>query len=232
MQLHPDDMARLVDISAVQAPNGEGEIRELAKYAREYGFLGVHALPCWTPFLRELLGDRKDILIGGPVGFPSGGHTKDIKVQEGRQLIANGAREIDLMINLGMLRSGRYHEVEDEIKAIVEISEDVPVKVILEVYHLTDDEIKKACELCINAAADFVKTSTGWTPSADTVEAVSLITSFVGDAIKVKAAGGIRDLQTFKKLHAMGVARFGINVHAAVNLLQQCSDLPGGVIEL
>lgn len=231
MRLHPNDIALLVDISAVQAPHGEGEIRELVKCAKDHGFIGVHALPCWIPFLRELLGDRKDILIGGPVGFPSGGHTKEVKIQEARQMIADGAREIDLMINLGMLRSGRHKEVEDEIKAIVGISEDVPVKVILEVYHLTDDEIKKACELCINAAADFVKTSTGWTPSADTVEAVSLITSFVGDAIKVKAAGGIRGLQTFKKLYAMGVARFGINSHAAVNLLQQCSDLPGGVIE-
>jgi deoxyribose-phosphate aldolase len=232
MQLYPNDIAGVIDISAVQAPNGEAEIRELAEYAKQYGFKGIHALPCWITFLRELMGDRKDILIGGPVGFPSGGHTKESKVQEARQMIGNGAREIDLMINVGMLRSGRHREVEDEIKAVVGISENVPVKVILEVYHLSNDEIKKACELCINAAADFVKTSTGWAPAGGTLEVVALITSFVGDAIKVKAAGGIHDLQMFKKMYALGVARFGINARAAVNLLQQCAELPGGVIAL
>ncbi len=230
MELSPKDIARMIDISAVQAQHGEAEIRELVKYAKEYSFIAVHALPCWTKFLSELLGDREDILVGGPVGFPSGAHRTETKLFEAKQLIADGLQEMDLMLNVGMLRSGGYEYVENEIKTIVEIAGEMPVKVILEVYHLTDDEIKKACELCINAGAEFVKTGTGWTPTGATLEVISLITSFVGDAIKVKASGGIRDLDTFIKMYKMGVARFGINVNASMKIIQECAELPGGVM--
>jgi deoxyribose-phosphate aldolase len=232
MKLLPKDIARMIDISAVQAQHGEAEIRELVTYAKEYSFIAVHALPCWTAFLSELLSDRKDILVGGPIGFPSGGHKTETKVVEAKQLIADGAQEIDLMLNIGMLRSRKYEYVETEIKTIVETAEDVLIKVILEVYHLTEDEIKKACELCINAGAEFVKTGTGWTPTGATLEVISLITSFVGDAIKVKASGGIRDLETFIKMYKMGVARFGINVHASMQIIHECAELPDGVIKL
>ena len=108
----------------------------------------------------------------------------------------------------------------------------VEVKVILEVHCLTDDEIIKACELAINAGAAFVKTSTGWLPGGATLETVSLISNFVGDAIKIKASGGIRDLDTLAKMYAMGVARFGINVQAAMDLIAACVALPGGVLKV
>ncbi|MBD3307781.1 deoxyribose-phosphate aldolase, partial [candidate division KSB3 bacterium] len=227
MELSPQDIARCIDISTVQAQHGEAEIRELVQYAREYGFIAVHALPCWTKFLSELLSDRDDILVGGPVGFPSGGHRTETKVFEAKQLIADGLQEMDLMMNIGMLRSGRYAYVEEEIRAIVETAGTMPVKVILEVYHLTDDEIKQACELCINAGAAFVKTGTGWTPSGATLDVVSLITSFVGDAIKVKASGGVRGLEMFTTMYNLGVARFGINVNASIEILRECAALPG-----
>jgi deoxyribose-phosphate aldolase len=232
MKLLPKDIARMIDISAVQAQHGEAEIRELVNYAKEYNFIAVHALPCWTKFLSELLSDRKDILVGGPVGFPSGGHKTETKRLEMTQLIADGAQEVDVMLNIGMLRSGRYAYVEDELKSLVETAGEVPIKVIIEVYHLTADDIKKACELCIKAGAEFVKTGTGWTPTGATLEVVALITSVVGDAIKVKASGGIRDLDTFIKMYKMGVVRFGINVNASLKILRECAELPGGVIEL
>ncbi len=233
MELSPKDIARLIDISTVQAQHGEAEIRELVGYAKEYSFIAVHALPCWAKFLSTLLSDRDDILVGGPVGFPAGAHTTETKVFEARQLLADGLQEMDLMMNISKLRSGEYDYVENEVKAIVEIAsaKNVPLKVIIEAYHLTADEIKKACELCINAGAEFVKTGTGWTPTGATLEVISLITSFVGDAIKVKASGGIRDLDTFIKMYTMGVARFGINVNASIRIIQECAVLPGEVVK-
>lgn len=231
-ELKSEDIARLIDVSMVRTPHGEAEIRELVGYAKEYRFISVHALPCWVSLLSDLLSADPDIYVGAPIGFPAGAHKTRTKLIEAEELLADGAQEMDLMINVGMLRSGRFDYVEDEIKAIVQIAGDVEVKVILEVHCLTDDEIKKACELGIKSGAAFVKTSTGWLPGGATLETVSLISNFVGNAIKIKAAGGIRDLGTLAKMYAMGVARFGINVQASMDLIAACAALPGGVLKV
>lgn len=232
MKLSPKDIARMIDISAVQASHGEAEILELVNYAKEYGFIAVHALPCWTRYLHKLLNDREDILVGGPVGFPSGAHKTEFKILEAKQLIADGAREVDVMMNLGMLRSGRDTYVKDEIKALVEAAENIPVKVILEVYYLTPDEIKRACDYSISAGAAFVKTGTGWAPGGATREIIALITSHVGDAIQVKASGGVRRLDTLIEMYKMGVRRFGINVQASISIIRECRQLPGGLVTI
>lgn len=231
-ELKSEDIARLIDVSTVRTPHGEADIRELVTYAKEYRFISVHALPCWVSLLSDLLAADADIFVGAPVGFPSGAHKTKTKLTEAEQLLADGVQEMDLMMNVGMLRSGRLNYVEDEIKAIVQIAGDVEVKVILEVHCLSDDEIKKACELCIKAGAAFIKTSTGWMPTGATLETVSLISNFVGNAIKIKASGGIRDLDTLAKMVAMGVARFGINVQASMDLISACAQLPGGVLKV
>lgn len=231
-ELKSEDIARLIDVSTVRTPHGEADIRELVTYAKEYRFISVHALPCWVSLLSDLLAADADIFVGAPVGFPSGAHKTKTKLIEAEQLLADGVQEMDLMMNVGMLRSGRLNYVEDEIKAIVQIAGDVEVKVILEVHCLSDDEIKKACELCIKAGAAFIKTSTGWMPTGATLETVSLISNFVGNAIKIKASGGIRDLDTLAKMVAMGVARFGINVQASMDLISACAQLPGGVLKV
>jgi deoxyribose-phosphate aldolase len=145
-----------------------------------------------------------------------------MKAREARELIEVGVQEMDLMINVGRLRSGDTDYVLHDIRSVVDAAAPVPVKVILEVHYLSDDEIKRGCELCIRAGADFVKTATGWAPSGATLERVELITSFVGGAIKVKASGGIRDLETVVKMCRMGVKRFGINTVAAVSILASC----------
>lgn len=230
MLLTPRDLARMIDISAVRAQHGEREIRDMVERAKEHRFIAVHVLPCWVPFLRGLLEGEKDILIGAPVGFPGGAHTTRTKVVEAEQLLADGVQEMDMMLNVGMLRSGRVEYVEKDIRAVVEAAGSVPVKVILEVHHLDSDEIKRACELAIRARAAFVKTSTGWAPSGATIEKVQLITSFVGDAIKVKAAGSIRDLDTVRRMLRMGVARFGINLDASLDILRECAAATGGAI--
>jgi len=232
VELKSEEIARLIDVSTVRTSHGEADIRQLVTYAKEYRFISVHALPCWVSLLSDLLASDADIYVGAPVGFPSGAHKTMTKLTEAEQLLADGVQEMDLMMNVGMLRSGRLNYVEDEIKAVVQIAGDVEVKVILEVHCLSDDEIKKACELCIKAGAAFVKTSTGWMPTGATLETVSLISNFVGNAIKIKAAGGIRDLNILAKMLALGVARFGINVQASMDLISACAQLPGGVLRV
>lgn len=232
MKITPLSIARMVDISAVQAPHGREEILELVGYAKEYRFIAVHVLPSWVAFLRKELDGEKDILTGAPVGFPSGGNTAAVKVEEARQLIKDGVQEMDMMINVGKLRSGETGYVLDEIKQVIGTANGIPVKVILEVHHLTDNQIKKGCELCIEAGAEFVKTSTGWAPTGATLEKIELITGFVGNSIKVKAAGGIRNLETLITMYKMGVQRFGINVKSSMEIIRECAARPDGFVEI
>jgi deoxyribose-phosphate aldolase len=232
MILSAREVAQLIDISAVQAPHGEAEIRECVRNAKEFHFIAVHALPCWVTFLKELLADTPDILVGAPVGFPSGAHRTEIKVAEAKLLIQDGVQEMDMMLNVGKLRSGDDLFCEEDIRAVVHAAGVVPVKVILEVHYLNREQLKRACEVCIRAGAAFVKTATGWAPSGATLDVVQFITGFVGTAIKVKAAGSIRTLDTLVKMYRMGVSRFGINLTSSMEIVRSVAALPGGAVEV
>jgi deoxyribose-phosphate aldolase len=245
MKLNSSAIARMVDISVVQAPHGTAEIDVLVESAVRYNFVALHVLPSWVPVIRNKMieagiyddaGFRSTAerfsLIGSPVGFPSGGNTLAVKKEEARQLLKDGVQEMDMMINVGRLKSGDSGYVADEIKSIVEINGEMPVKVILEIHHLTDDELKKGCELCIENGAAFIKTSTGWAPSGATLEKVKFITTFVGKSIQVKAAGGIRNIETLIEMYKMGVRRFGVNLKSSIEIVEECAALPGGVIEV
>jgi len=232
MMLTAREVARLIDISAVQAPHGAAEIREMVRGAKEQRFVAVHVLPCWVSLLRRLLADSPDILVGAPVGFPSGAHRTEIKLAEARLLLQDGVQEMDMMLNVGKLRSGEHGYCEEEIRAVVREAGEVPVKVILEVHYLSRDQIKRACEACIAAGAAYVKTATGWAASGATLEVVQFITSFVGNAIKVKAAGSIRTIDTLLRMYRMGVSRFGINLTSSLEIVRAVAALPGGAVEV
>jgi deoxyribose-phosphate aldolase len=231
MTLAARDVAQLIDISAVQAPHGAAEIRGLVDSAKKHHFIAVHVLPCWVSFLRDLLAGSPDILIGAPVGFPGGAHRTEIKVAEAKLLIRDGVQEMDMMLNVGKLRSGEYDYCVEDISAVVRAAGEVPVKVILEAHYLDSDQLKRACEACIKAGAAYVKTATGWAPSGATLEVVRQITSFVGKSIKVKAAGNIRSIETLVTMYRMGVSRFGINLNSSVDIVKAVAALPGGVVE-
>lgn len=217
------ELARLIDISAVQANHGLKEINELIACAKTYRFISVHTLPSWTRYLSDRIADCPDIMVGAPVGFPSGGGRTEVKLTEAKLLIEDGVQEMDMVINIGKLRSGEYSYVLDEIRRIREVSRDMPLKVILETYYLTEEEIKRGCELCITAGADFVKTGTGWAPGGVTIDVVRFIKQFVGNAIKVKAAGGIRNLEMLAAMYDLGVERFGINVRTSIEIIEACT---------
>jgi len=221
----PYEIARMTDISAVNAQNDKKEIDYIIGVAKRYRFISVYALPAWTGYVREQLSDTPDVLTGGPVGFPSGGHHIEVKKAEARQLIKDGVQEMDLVMNIGKFKSGDYLYVLDEIRRIDDIAGDsIPLKVIIEIPYLTDDEIKKACELCINGGADFVKTGTGWAGSGSDISKLRLIKDFVDNRIKVKVAGGIRSLEAVNEMRELGVDRFGISSVSAIEIIEKSFD--------
>jgi deoxyribose-phosphate aldolase len=223
VSLTAEEIAGMIDLSAVRADNTTDDIRRLAETAERYGCLGAFCLPCHTPLLKSLLPDTPRILTGGIVGFPSGATTSYSKAAEAGELVSMGCDELDMVINVGLLRSGAHDYVRDDIRAVVEAAAGLPVKVILECHYLTDEEICAACELCIEAGAGFVKTGTGWAPTGATVENIELIKSCVGDRIGIKAAGGVRDLETLEAMHGLGATRFGVGVTSAAPILEQAS---------
>jgi deoxyribose-phosphate aldolase len=227
MQLSARALAAMIDLSAVRADCDQSQVRDLAVMARRHQCHCATTLPAYTPLLVELLADQSEIRVGGNVGFPSGGVTSTIKMAEARELLRTGCRELDMVMAIGQLRSGHHRYVLDDIRGVVEIAGEVPVKVILECHYLSDDEIRRACDLCIAAGAAFVKTGTGWAPTGATLENIALIKSCVGDAIGIKASGGIRGMETLEEMHRRGASRFGVGLQAAPRLFEQCAARPG-----
>ena len=146
-------LARMIDLSAVRAEADADEIRRLAEAAKRYRCICVFVLPAFLPELKAQLADAPEVGLGGVVGFPSGGHGTAIKVAEARDQLAQGATELDMVINVGMLRSGRDRFVEDDIRAVVEAADGTPLKVILEAHHLSDEEIVRGSRLAVRAGA-------------------------------------------------------------------------------
>ena len=204
----------------------------MAETAMAFGCVAAFALPAMTPLLIELLGKGSATAAGGVVSFPAGADTTRIKAAQARELAAMGCTEIDMVINIGKLLSGRTVEVRDDIRAVIDAVRPLPVKVILECHHLTDAQILTGCDLAIEAGAAFVKTGTGWAETGATLENVSLIKAHVGERIAMKAAGGVKDLPTLLEMARRGVSRFGLGWRTATEILNQVRALPGGAVEL
>jgi deoxyribose-phosphate aldolase len=232
MKLTVHDLARMMDFSAVRTDVDEAEIRELVAQAKKLHCICIFPMPCYIPLCKELLAGCSDVGLGGVIGFPSGAVATSTKAGEAREQLTQGACELDMVINVGMLRSGRYDYVHDDIKAVVQAASGTPVKVILEVHYLNDEQIKKGSELCVRAGAAFVKTGTGWTETGATAHRVSLMKATIGNAAKIKAAGGVRDLKTLVELYRCGATRFGISHKSGAKILEECAALPGGAVEI
>ena len=229
MKLTVKQLARMMDLSAVRTDVDLDEVRELAEACKRYACICAFVMPCHMAELKKYLADAPEVRLGGVVGFPSGSVTTTIKVAEAREHLTLGASELDMVINVGLLRSGRDRDVEDDIRAVVEAAKGTPVKVILEAHYLTDDEIVRGSQIAVRAGAAFVKTGTGWAPTGATLHNVELMKSAVGDAAQVKAAGGVRDLQTVVEMIRRGVTRFGVGLNSGTAILDQCAALPDGI---
>ena len=212
-------LPRHIDISCVQAFHSMQDIRELAADARAGGFVSAHVLPGWVPLMRELL-DGSETLTGSPAGFPSGGSMVAAKVFEAEQLLAAGVQELDVVVNVGRLRSGDVRYVTAELAELAElVGTSVPLRAILEVGYLDDDQIRAGCDCVLEAGVQWVKTGTGWSGRATARHHVKIIAERVAGRASIKAAGGIRNIATVRDMVALGVTRFGMNAGVARQLV-------------
>ena len=211
-------IAKKIDHTMLKADATSETIKRYCKEAREYGFASVCVNSCWTKKCAEALKDS-DVNVCVVVGFPLGAMDTKSKAFETKTAIENGADEIDMVINVGWLKSGRYSDVENDIREVKKACGDKHLKVIIECCLLTDEEKVKACELSERAGADFVKTSTGFSKSGATVEDVALMRKTVGDRLGVKAAGGIKDGKTAVAMIKAGASRLGCS--AGIKIIEE-----------
>lgn len=208
--LSVEDLANMIDHTLLKADATQEGFERLCKEADDYGFKMVAINSSPVKLCAELLKDSK-VHVGAAVGFPLGQTTIKTKVFEVEDAAANGADEIDYVINIGELKNGNIDYIKEEMEAIVKASKKHGMlsKVILENCYLTDDEKRKVCKIATEVLPDYVKTSTGFGTGGATLEDVALMKEVVGDKVKVKAAGGIRDFETAKKMVEAGAERIG-----------------------
>jgi len=213
-------IARYIDHTLLRPEATESQIRQLCAEAAQYGFAAVCVNPTWVRLCADLL-RHTPVKVCTVVGFPLGATLAEVKAYETRRAIRLGAAEIDMVINIGALKSGDYALVERDIAGVVEAcrEEGAHSKVIIEAALLTDEEKVQACTLAKSAGADFVKTSTGFGPGGATVADVALMRRVVGPALGVKAAGGIRSFQEAEAMVRAGATRIGAS--ASVRIMQE-----------
>jgi deoxyribose-phosphate aldolase len=216
-------LAHLIDHTLLKPDATQDQIAQLCHEARKYRFASVCVNPTNVKLCADLLKDS-GIPICTVVGFPLGATPTEVKVFEAQQAIREGASEVDMVINVGALKSRDYELVERDVASVARAchTANALLKVIIEAALLSDEEKVAACQLAKVAEADFVKTSTGFGPGGATPEDVALMRRVVGPAIGVKAAGGIRSLADAKKMIAAGATRIGAS--ASVKIIQEASD--------
>ena len=209
--------AKLIDHTLLKPDSTKEQIDTIINEAKAYQFKSVCVNPTHVQYASEQL-KGTDVLVCTVIGFPLGATTTAVKSYETKDAINNGAQEIDMVINIGALKDGRFDEVQNDIEAVVQAANGKIVKVIIETVLLTEKEKIKACQLSEAAGAHFVKTSTGFAGGGATVEDVKLMKDTVGDRLGVKASGGVRNLEDFNNMIEAGATRIGAS--AGVQIIQ------------
>ncbi|RKG62973.1 deoxyribose-phosphate aldolase [Corallococcus sp. CA054B] len=209
------DLAPYIDHTLLKPEARTEDVVRVAEEARQYGFATVCVNSCHVATAARVLAGSNCVPIA-VVGFPLGAALSSAKAFEAREAIRAGAREIDMVLNLGALKAHDYQRVHQDIAEVVEASHPIPVKVILETGHLTDEEKVVACALSKAAGAAFVKTSTGFGPGGATVKDIELMRAVVGDDVGVKASGGVRSAEDAVKLIRAGANRLGASASVAI----------------
>ncbi|WP_277125565.1 deoxyribose-phosphate aldolase [Capnocytophaga gingivalis] len=202
------DIAKYIDYTLLKATATPANIEKLCKEALEYGFYSVCVNSGYVPLAAEQLKGSK-VNVCTVVGFPLGAMSTQAKLYETSVALSQGAQEIDMVLNVGLFLSGNVAKVLDEIALLKQETGDRVLKVIIETCYLNDEQKRLASQVCVDAGADFVKTSTGFGTGGATLADVQLIKEVVGDRAKIKASGGIRDKQTALQYISLGVNRIG-----------------------
>lgn len=209
------ELAGIIDHTLLKPEATPVDIQKLCQEAREYHFCSVCINPVFVPLAKEELAGSA-VKVCTVIGFPLGATSAFAKAAEARDAAAWGADELDMVIRIGALKSGLYQDVHNDIASVVSASGGRLVKVIIETVLLTDSEKQAACKIAVEAGADFVKTSTGFSRGGATVEDVKLMRAVVGPKIGVKASGGIRDRETALRMVEAGASRLGLSAGVAV----------------
>ena len=204
-----------IDHTLLKPTATEREIIDLCNEAKKYEFHAVCVNSCYVPLAKQLL-SKTAVKVVSVIGFPLGASATETKVFEAKNAINEGAEEIDMVINMGFLRSKNFHAVFKDIFDVKTAIGKIPLKVILEISELSKNEIVKACDICVDAKVDFIKTSTGFSKSGATLTAVKIIKKTIKDHAKIKASGGIRDLETALKYIDAGADRIGTSSGVAM----------------
>lgn len=203
------ELNKYIDHTLLKADATQAAVRVLCEEAREYDFMSVCVNPTWVAYAAELLAGS-EVKVCTVIGFPLGANISAVKAFETTQAISEGADEVDMVINIGAAKDGNWELVESDIRAVVEASnKQALVKVIIESCLLTDDEKVKACQAAVNAGADYVKTSTGFSTGGATVEDIRLMRETVGANIGVKASGGVSNRVEALAMVEAGASRIG-----------------------
>ena len=218
------DWASLIDHTLLKPEASEADIKKLCEEAAQFGFASVCVNPAWVKKAAGFL-NGSGVPVCTVIGFPLGATLSDVKAYEARRAIFDGAREVDMVINIGALKSGDVCAVEDDIRAVADAAHEngVLCKVIIETALLTDEEKVRACLASKNAGADFVKTSTGFSKGGATVEDIALMRRTVGSALGVKASGGVKGIDDARAMFAAGATRIGASV--GVKIAQEASGI-------
>lgn len=215
MKLSPKDIAPYIDHTLLNPAATVSDLDALCAQAVKYGFFGVCVNPSLISLVSWKLKDQKTVPVS-VVGFPLGATLPEVKAYETGLVVERGAREIDMVLNLGAFKAGDDALVAKDIKAVVNAADGFPVKVILETALLTDEEIVRACTISVDSGARFVKTSTGFGPGGATVDAVKLMRTTVGPDIGVKASGGISSYNDAVLMIEAGANRIGASASVAI----------------
>ncbi|WP_438446209.1 deoxyribose-phosphate aldolase [Gorillibacterium sp. sgz5001074] len=210
------EIASFIDHTLLKPDAGRQGIEKLCAEAREHGFFSVCVNGIWVPACKDLL-KGSDVKISVVCGFPLGANDPDVKAFEAAKAVEQGANEIDMVLQIGLLLEGRHGEVEEDIRRVVKAVEGgAIVKVIFETGFLNEEQKVTACKLSEQAGAHYVKTSTGFGPGGATVEDIRLMRASVSSTIGVKASGGVRDLETARKMIEAGATRLGTSSGVAI----------------
>jgi deoxyribose-phosphate aldolase len=213
--------AKFIDHTLLKATATPDEILKLCDEANKYKFASVCVNPVNVAYAHKLL-DGSGVGVCTVIGFPLGANSSEVKAFEVTKAIADGADEVDMVINVGYAKAGLWDDVYEDIKAVVDAANGVLVKVIIETCYLTDEEKVMACKMSVKAGADYVKTSTGFGTGGATKEDVILMGKTVGANAKVKASGGIRDKKAFLDMIAAGASRIGCS--AGVQIMEELKN--------
>lgn len=213
--MKPQEIARYIDHTLLAANATEDKVDQLCHEALQYGFASVCVNSCWTARCASLLKDAP-VKVCTVVGFPLGAMKTESKAFEAAQAVAEGAAEIDMVLNVGWLKEGKLDLVERDIRLVKAACDGRLLKVIIETCLLSDEEKQTACRLSVTAGADFVKTSTGFSTGGATEKDVALMRSVVGEKLGVKASGGVRSFETAVAMISSGASRLGTSSGIAI----------------